>query len=273
MRPLRRIWALDYLSQMASTAGWIGFRRAATTRWMLAVWLAFAAAHGGGARAEETELPAPGRGGWRPLAFPKVSQLTVYTPVELDGREAVRAESRCSASALLFRLEAVELERTPRLRWEWRVERDLVVADHRIKEGDDFAARVYVLFEFRAEGASLWERLQRRAAAVMFGSELPDNAINYVWSSCEPAGAAWDNPFTPHSRMVSLGAGPLGMWRSEDVDVLADYRTHFGAPVPPVVAVAVMSDSDNSCQAAEAYLARFRFSAGREGDTELREMP
>jgi hypothetical protein len=73
--------------------------------------------------------------------------------------------------------------------------------------------------------------------------------------------------------MVSLGAGPLGLWRSEEVDVLADYRAHFGAPVPPVVAVAVMSDSDNSCQAAEAYLARFRFGAGGEGDTELREMP
>ena len=65
--------------------------------------------------------------------------------------------------------------------------------------------------------------------------------------------------------MVSLGAGPLGLWRSEEVDVLADYRAHFGAPVPPVVAVAVMSDSDNSCQAAEAYLARFRFGAGTEG--------
>jgi hypothetical protein len=65
--------------------------------------------------------------------------------------------------------------------------------------------------------------------------------------------------------MVSLGAGPLGVWRSEEVDVLADYRARFGAPVPPVVAVAVMSDSDNSCQAAEAYLARFRFGAGTEG--------
>jgi hypothetical protein len=107
----------------------------------------------------------------------------------------------------------------------------------------------------------------------MFGSELPGNAINYVWSSREPAGAAWENPFTAHSRMVSLGAGPLGMWRSEDVDVLADYRTHFGDPVPTVVAVAVMSDSDSSCQRAEAHLARFRFVAGREGDTELREMP
>ena len=65
--------------------------------------------------------------------------------------------------------------------------------------------------------------------------------------------------------MVSLGAGPLGVWRSEEVDVLADYRAHFGGPVPPVVAVAVMSDSDNSCQAAEAYFARFRFGAGTGG--------
>jgi hypothetical protein len=172
-----------------------------------------------------------------------------------------------------LRLEALDLERTPRLRWEWRGERDLAVTDHRIKEGDDFAARVYVLFEFRAEGASVWERLRRLAAAEVFGSELPGNAINYVWSSREPAGATWDNPFTVHSRMVSLGAGPIGLWRSEEVDVLADYRAHFGDPVPPLVAVAVMSDSDNSCQAAAAQFARFRFVSGADGDTKLQEMP
>jgi hypothetical protein len=249
---------------MGSAAARIEIRRAAMTRWMLAVALSFGAAQGDAARAGEVGLPPPGRDHWRPLAFPKVSRETVYTPVELDGREAVRAESRCSASALLLRLEALDLERTPRLRWEWRVERDVAVADHRIKEGDDFAARVYVLFEFRPESAGVWERLRRRATAVMFGSELPGNAVNYVWSSREPAGAVWDNPFTAHSRMVSRGAGPLGVWRSEEVDVLADYRARFGAPVPPVVAVAVMSDSDNSCQAAEAYLARFRFGAGTE---------
>ena len=73
---------------MGSAAALIGFRRAATTCWMLAVALGFAAAPGGGARAGEVGLPAPGRGGWRPLAFPKVSRQTVYTPVELDGRLA-----------------------------------------------------------------------------------------------------------------------------------------------------------------------------------------
>jgi hypothetical protein len=239
----------------------IGLRGAAAIRSMLLVALGFAAAQAGSARGGEVELPAPGRDGWRPLAFPKVSRQTAYAPVELDGREAVRAESRCSASAILFRLEGLDLERTPRLRWEWRVERDVAVADHRIREGDDFAARVYVLFEFRAEDASIWERVRRRAASAMFGGELPGNAINYVWSSREPAGAAWDNPFTAHARMVSLGAGPLGVWRSEDVDVLADYRAHFGDPVPPVVAVALMSDSDNACQAGEAYYARFRFGS------------
>jgi hypothetical protein len=60
------------------------------------------------------------------------------------------------------------------------------------------------------------------------------------------------------------------VWRSEAVDVLADYRALFGTPVPPVVAVALMSDSDNSCQAAEAYLARFRFGAGTGGGMKRR---
>ena len=208
----------------------------------------------------EVRLPAPGRDGWESLTFPRISQHTRYTPLTVDERDAVRAESHCAASALVFQLAEIDLEQTPVLRWEWKVERGFEVDDHRVKAGDDFAARVYVLFEFEPERSSTWERLRRRTARAVFGVDLPGNALNYVWSSREPAGATWDNPYTKRSKMISRGAGPWGAWRQEEVDVLTDYRANFGEP-PRLQAVALMTDSDDSCQKARAYFANVRFAS------------
>lgn len=220
---------------------------------------------GGEVLAEEIVLPCPGAEGWEPFRFPGISAHTLYRPISIEGRLAIHAESHCSASALLYRLEKIDLHRTPLLRWEWKVEQGLDIVDHRVKAGDDFAARVYVLFEIEPERLSAWERVRRRLASALFRVDLPGSAINYVWSSREPAGARWRNPYTAWSLMISLGAGPLGSWRSEEVDVLADYQAMFSSP-PRVLALALMSDSDDSCQQASATLAHFRFASRTEGE-------
>jgi len=230
---------------------------------LLACCLSIAMASGGAASAEEIVLPSPGAEGWEPFTFPGISAHTSYRTVSIEGRLGIRAESHCSASALIYRLENIDLHRTPLLRWEWKVEQGLDIADHRVKAGDDFAARVYVLFEIEPERLSAWERVRRRLASALFRVDLPGSAINYVWSSGEPAGARWKNPYTPWSLMISLGDGPLDRWRPEEVDVLEDYQTTFSSP-PRVLALALMSDSDDSCQQASATLAHFRFASRTE---------
>ena len=107
--------------------------------------------------------------------------------------------------------------------------------------------------------ASLWERARHLLGTKLYGDMVPGHAINYVWSSHQPTGAAWDNPFTAASKMVSRGSGPLPQWADADVDVAADYSRFFGHAPPAVLAVAVMTDSDNSCQSAIADYAEFRF--------------
>jgi hypothetical protein len=207
----------------------------------------------------EVALPPPGSAGWRQLTFPKVSRATVYTPVDLEGLHAVRAKSDCSASALYLPVPDVDLRATPRLAWRWTIAQGLAVRDERAKAGDDFAARVYLTFEPDPGLLSLVDWLRRRVAAAVYGHGLPGSAITYVWSSQLPAGSIWDSPYTRESKMVSLGRGPLPAWRREEVDVAADYRRLFGRTAPRFLGVAVMSDSDNTCQQASAYFADFRF--------------
>ncbi len=197
-------------------------------------------------------LPPPPEG-WEPLTFERVEQATRYEAAE----GALRAESRCSASALVRSLEDGALARTPLLRWRWRVEQPMPAHDERTKGGDDFAARVYVLFRFDPQQASLWERARHRLGRTLLDREPPGRAVSYVWSSREPAGTSWASPYTSSARLISMGRGPLTGWRPEQVDPRADYRRLFGSEPTEAVAVALMTDTDDTCSHAVAWFDDF----------------
>ena len=140
---------------------------------------------------------------------------------------ALCAESRAAGSGM-YRELPVDLGATPILRWSWRLERLPASGDERSKRGDDYAARVYVVF---SGGAFFWRT----------------RAINYVWSANQPVGASWPNAFTGNAQMLAIesGAARAGDWVSEQRDVRADYRRLFGEDVARADAVAIMTDTDN----------------------------
>ena len=178
--------------------------------------------------------------GWRARVF---AGETEYTIVQIQGRRALRADSRGTASGLYKRIH-VDLTRTPYLRWSWRVENTLGPLDELTKAGDDYPARVYVI----ASGGFFF---------------LQAHAVNYVWASRQAEGTVWPNAFTASSGMVAVRSGDaqLGRWIEERRDVRADFRRVFGEDVQSIDAVALMSDTDNSGKAAIAYYGDIYFSA------------
>jgi len=207
-----------------------------------------------------TPLPPPGDPAWRPVEFRNVERTTDYSPLA-DAQAGVRAEARCSASALVLPLDTADLTRTPLLHWRWRIVRGLDVADERSRAGDDFAARVYVMFRFEPERAGWLERAQRALAARLYGTELPGTALNFVWTRRVAAGSSWTSPYTEHSRIIALASGPGSDWRSEAVDLPAVYASAFGHLPPAPEALGLMTDSDNTCQHAVAEFRDFRLAA------------
>jgi hypothetical protein len=205
-------------------------------------------------------LSPPGTDSWQPLRFPKIKRSTVYTAEPGDGFAAVHAVSDCAGSALYLPVQSIDLNRTPRLHWKWKIEKGLPVHNERVASGDEFAARVYVTFDFDAAHASLWQRLRHAVEARLYGSVVPGSAISYVWSTHEAAGNTWDNPYLSQEKMISLGSGPLPRWTEESVDVEADYRSLFGRNPPPLLAIAILTDSEDSCQLAIADFGDFSFT-------------
>ncbi|HEY5720407.1 MAG TPA: DUF3047 domain-containing protein [Gammaproteobacteria bacterium] len=178
--------------------------------------------------------------GWEPKAF---AGETRYRAEQRDGRPAVRADSQASASALLHEID-IDLTRTPYLSWSWQVGNLLPGIDERVKAGDDYPARVYVLFS----GGGLDPR---------------PLGFSYVWSSSQAKGATWPNAFTGRVVMLAVrdASDPLNQWVVEKRNVREDIRRYFGKEVEEVKAVAIMTDTDNSGRRATAWYGDIAFTA------------
>lgn len=220
---------------------------------------AAATARAADAAGTRVPLPPPSSPDWQPVVFRGIERHTVYTPA--SGGDAVRARADCSASARVLRLDPPpDLARTPRLRWRWRVLRGLDVADETRREGDDFAARVYVLFPPDPARLSFWDRLRRHLAERLYEQALPGAALDYVWASRVPVGRSWPNPYAPENVMVALrsdSAAAAEAWREETVDLVADQRRWLSSPLRAPSALAIMTDADQTCTRAEAEYAGF----------------
>jgi hypothetical protein len=203
-------------------------------------------------------------GGWSPLAFRKIERRTRYALVRDGDAVVVRADADASASGLVHRLDA-PLDARPRLAWRWKIADVVAAGDPRRKEGDDYAARVYVTFRYDPARVSAFERAKYAVAKQLDGEYPPHAGIAYVWDARLPPGTVLPNPYTDRVKMIVVrsGAAEAGRWLNESRDVLEDYRRAFGEEPPPVAGVAVMTDTDQTGGRATAWYGDIRFLPAR----------
>jgi hypothetical protein len=201
-------------------------------------------------------LPA----GWKPLTFEKIEKHTLYRLVKDNDTIVLKAVSQASASGLIREM-IVDLKEYPILQWRWKVENILKRGDVHRKEGDDYPARIYVVFEYDPRKLSLFERVQYQAAKLLYGQYPPQGGINYLWESRAPVGTIVPNPFTGRVKMIVVESGgeKLNRWISEERDVYEDYKRIFGGEPPLISGVAIMTDTDNTEESATAYYGDIRF--------------
>lgn len=192
--------------------------------------------------------------GWEPLEFPKIDQHSRYELVTDEGMKVVRAQTNGGASGLIARLDLKPTDSLI-LRWRWKVSNVFEKGNAREKSGDDYPARIYVAFKFQPDKAGFFERAKRKAVEVVFGETLPGNALNYIWANQVPEGDIVPNPYTDSTMMVAVNSGnaQAGEWVTVERDIVADYRQAFGEAPPPLVGIAIMSDSDNTGESATAW--------------------
>lgn len=202
---------------------------------------------------------------WRNVSLSDELTPTRYTPTTWDGVAAIEARADASMS-LYARPLTLDIAATPVLCWRWRIDAPLEKADLATKAGDDYAARVYVSFSLPPDQLGFGTRAKLSIARAIWGDQVPDAALNYVWDNRHPVGTMRPNAYTDRTRMIVArsGAAHAGEWVNERHDVAADLAAAFGeaaASGAKAVQLALASDTDNTGEAARAGFADFHFVA------------
>ncbi len=178
---------------------------------------------------------------WQLKAF---AGNTEYAVATANDQQIITATSDRSASALFNRVD-IDLNATPYLNWTWQVEQlPDTKADDSTKNGDDYAARLYVVFK---TGIGFWNTA----------------SLNYVWANQRQEGEHWPNAFTSNVTMLAIESGTKhrGQWRSYKRNVAEDIRRYTNKDISTLKAIAIMTDSDNSQTHASSYYGDIWFSA------------
>jgi len=195
---------------------------------------------------------------WRVVGLPAARKpLTQFDIVALDGSAVLRVRADNSYANLTHDLPKGTPAGT--LRWKWRVDEPLPHTNLRTKNGDDAAIKVCALFDMPLEKIPFFERNLLRLARSATGEYLPGATLCYVWDPRLPDGTELTNAFTGrvHYRVLNATASALAQWASHARDLRADFLRSFGDEtdtVPPLLAIVVGADADNTHDASLAYV-------------------
>lgn len=205
--------------------------------------------------------------GWQEVQLDDSIAPNRFEAIVWDGAPAVQVQSSNSMS-LLARPVEVDLARAPLLCWRWRIDAPLKTADMTTKDGDDYAARLYVSLALPEAEKGFLLNAQLAVARAIWGPQVPDAAINYVWDNRQPVGTERPNAYTDRTTMVVVqsGAARAGGWVNESRHLLQDMSRLYSANATPVQ-IAITADTDNTGETATAGFANIHFAPESTGCT------
>ena len=177
--------------------------------------------------------------GWENKSF---EGKTEYAIVSENQDTYLFAKSVQSASALYKKIK-ININDTPFLNWSWRVNQALQELNEKEKSGDDYAARIYVVFKTGY-------------------TPLSAKALNYVWSSNDAPDTHWPNAYTEKAIMIPLRSSKdeTDIWQHEKINIKKDLMQYFNKTPKYIDGVAIMTDTDNSKGTASASYGDIYFS-------------
>lgn len=193
--------------------------------------------------------------GWTFQPLRGVKKTTVYTVVNdpETSEHVIEAKATSAAAALGVRLD-LDAKQTPMLRFKWKVGNLIESSDPRVKDGDDYSARVYVTFANDPARSTFKERTENAFFRTLYGETPPRAALSYVFTHKAKTGEVIVSPFSARVKKIVVDADPasVGKWKKFERDVYADYKRAFGDEPTRISGIAIMVDTDNTGETASA---------------------
>jgi hypothetical protein len=200
--------------------------------------------------------PAPPSSGadiWQHMPLPG-KRATTYTFGKHEGRAAWRADSDASASLLRRQVQVTVTERTT-VEFAWWVPALIPSADLRHAETADSPVRLVFAFDGDVSKLPLRDRMQFQAVEALTGERPPYATLMYVWDNHAAAETILRGPRSERVKKLVLerGATHLRQWRGHKRHLKADFVRAFGEEPGKLVAIALLTDSDNTRSKAQAW--------------------
>jgi hypothetical protein len=172
----------------------------------------------------------------------------------------VRARARASASGLVHPL-ALDPGRYPLLNWRWKVDELIQKADNTQKHLEDAPVRLVVSFDGDMTRLSAADRTFFDNIHLLTGQQLPYATLMYIWENRAQLETVIPNRHTSRIRMIVAESGreKLGQWQEVTRNIVADYRRAFGEEPGRIIAVGIMTDTDNTGAQAHAWYGDIMF--------------
>ena len=190
---------------------------------------------------------------WEPVRFPG-KKFTSFTLGRHQSRASLQADAMSSASMLRQKVR-VEPDQLGRLKFAWHVPELIAGADMGLRDADDSPVRVVLAFEGDRSKFSPRNAMLSELAHVLTGEEMPYATLMYVWCNQRAVDSVIVNPRTDRIQkiVVESGRAHLRQWMEYERDVRADYQKAFGEAPGALVAIGLMTDSDNTRTTTQAW--------------------
>ena len=199
---------------------------------------------------------------WQPSGLPNNKvPLAEFEAAMLNGEAVLKVRTQASYGVLTHNWRGPA---PAFLSWRWQLTQGLTSADIKTKAGDDAALKVCVMFDQPLTDIPLLQRAALGLARAATGQNLPNATLCYLWDSRYPAGTHGPNPYTARVRFMVLNGSEsaTGQWVNQRRRIADDFALLFGQEskvLPPITAIAVGADSDNTQGSSLGYLAPLRW--------------
>ena len=195
---------------------------------------------------------------WQAMPLPG-KQLTHYSLGQQAGRAAVRARAESSVSMLRQPLR-VEPHQLGHLEFSWHVPALIVGADVGQRQTDDAPARLMLAFEGDRSTFSAKNAMLSDLTEAITGEPMPYATLMYVWSNHQAVESVIVHPRTDRVRKLVVESGPqqVKQWRQYRRNLRADFERAYGEAPGALVAIAVMTDADNTRSQVRAWYGDIR---------------
>jgi Protein of unknown function (DUF3047) len=210
-------------------------------------WPALAAAQ------SEADRPSSWPATWQHFTLPGKTS-TEYLRTRVDGRDAMAANAASSASLMrkAVNIPASELDN---IKFSWKVPDLIDQADLAVRENADSPVRIVLAFDGDRSKFSAKNAILSELAHVMTGEPMPYATLMYVWSNQRAPGSVIISSRTDRVRKIVVESGALNLnqWLDYERNIRADFEKAFGEAPGALIAVGIMTDTDNTRTTSRAW--------------------